>query len=159
MVPVGHAVTSSVSRACARREDRHVSDIHVSDLEIARSAKLLPTEAIAKLMDLRGDVIKPHGQDVAKIDLSALDDVAQRPQGRYVVVTAMTPPLSARARPPRSSGRHRPWGVEASVRWQRCGSFSMGPTLGIKGGAAGEATARSCPWSGSTCTSLATSTR
>jgi formate--tetrahydrofolate ligase len=119
------------------RDDSCVSDIHPTDLDIARSAKLLPIEDIAKLMDLPTDAVEPYGRGVAKIDLSALDEVARRPWARYVVVTAMTPT-------PLGEGKTTTV-VGLAQALQRLGHRavvtlrqpSMGPTFGIKGGAAG----------------------
>jgi formate--tetrahydrofolate ligase len=121
----------------ARHEDQPVSDIHLSDLEIARSAKLLPIEDIAKLMDLRSDVIEPYGRDVAKIDLSALHDVAQQPRARYVVVTAMTPTPLGEGKTTTVVGLAQALGRRGQRAVATLRQPSMGPTFGIKGGAAG----------------------
>src|SRR5215212_12247230 len=61
------------------------------NLEVARRAKLkLPTE-IAADMGIREHLLEPHGEGVAKIKLDAIDELADRPKAKYVVVSAITP--------------------------------------------------------------------
>ena len=62
-----------------------------SDLEIARAAHLEPIEAVAEAAGIGVHRLEPYGRHVAKVDLAALDDLADRPPGRYVVITAITP--------------------------------------------------------------------
>jgi formate--tetrahydrofolate ligase len=114
-----------------------VSDIHLNDLEIARSAKLLPIEDIAKLMDLPIDAVEPYGRGVAKIDLSAVDEVAQRPRARYVVVTAMTPTPLGEGKTTTVVGLAQALARLGHRSVVTLRQPSMGPTFGIKGGAAG----------------------
>jgi len=91
-----------------------------SDLHIAQSATLAPLSDIAASLGLQAEHLEPYGRDVAKIDLDALGDVSARPRGKYVVVTAITPMKHVGKR-----------GLLALRQ------PSMGPTFGIKGGAAG----------------------
>ncbi len=114
-----------------------MSDIHLNDLEIARSAKLLPIEDIAKLMDLPIDAVEPYGRGVAKIDLSAVDEVAQRPRARYVVVTAMTPTPLGEGKTTTVVGLAQALARLGHRSVVTLRQPSMGPTFGIKGGAAG----------------------
>ena len=87
------------------------------NLEVAHRAKLkLPTE-IAADMGIREHLLEPHGEGVAKIKLDAIDELADRPKAKYVVVSAITPTPWARGRRPPQSGWGRPSGT--SVRRRR----------------------------------------
>src|SRR5437899_11664085 len=61
------------------------------DLEIARKARLLPIPDIAARMGIDPHLLEPYGSDVAKIKLEAIDELADRPKAKYVVVSAITP--------------------------------------------------------------------
>ncbi len=60
-------------------------------LEIARQATLKPIADIAAEIGIPPWLIQPYGEHVAKIDLAAIEALADRPKAKYVVVTAVTP--------------------------------------------------------------------
>ena len=62
-----------------------------SDIEIARAAQLEPVLAIGERLGIPADALVPHGHDKAKIRLDYLDWLAARPDGKLVLVTAMSP--------------------------------------------------------------------
>ena len=62
-----------------------------SDLDIARVATPKPLPDVAEQMGIGEHLLEPYGQSVAKIRLEAVDELADRPLGKYVVVTAITP--------------------------------------------------------------------
>lgn len=62
-----------------------------SDLEIARAAKLRPLSEIADAAGIPGDMLEPYGKGTAKVDLAAIEAMADRPKAKYVVVSAITP--------------------------------------------------------------------
>lgn len=64
-------------------------------LEISRQASLKPVADIAQELGLPPWLVQPYGEHVAKIDLAAIEALADRPQARYIVVTAVTPTRSA----------------------------------------------------------------
>jgi len=108
-----------------------------SDLEIARGAHLKPLLDIAAEMGLREGVLEPYGDKVAKIKLDAIDDLADVPKARYVVVTAITPTPLGEGKTTTTVGlgqAFRHIGKRATIAIRQP---SMGPTFGIKGGAAG----------------------
>src|SRR6202048_3511834 len=78
------------------------------------------TEVAAK-RGIGPHLLEPYGYDVAKIRLEAIDELADRPKAKYVVVSAITPT-------PLGEGKT----TTVAIRQP-----SMGPTFGIKGGAAG----------------------
>ena len=62
-----------------------------SDLEIARGANLRPLNEIADEAGIPSDCLEPYGEGAAKIKLDAIQEMADRPAARYVVVSAITP--------------------------------------------------------------------
>ncbi|QPP10223.1 formate--tetrahydrofolate ligase [Streptomyces bathyalis] len=108
-----------------------------SDLDIARSAALKPIEDVANGMGLSSRSLQAYGDDVCKVRLEALDDLADRPRGKYVVVSAITPTPLGEGKTTTTVGLGQAFahiGRKASIAIRQP---SMGPTFGIKGGAAG----------------------
>jgi formate--tetrahydrofolate ligase len=108
-----------------------------SNLEVARAATLKPIEDVAGQMGLGNHVLDLYGRDVAKIGLEAVDELAGQPRARYVVVTAVTPTPLGEGKTTTTVGLGQGLshtGRRATIAIRQP---SMGPTLGIKGGAAG----------------------
>jgi formate--tetrahydrofolate ligase len=108
-----------------------------SNLEVARAAALKPIEDVAGEMGLGSHVLELYGRDVAKIGLEAVDDLADRPRAKYVVVTAVTPTPLGEGKTTTTVGLGQGLtriGRRTTIAIRQP---SMGPTLGIKGGAAG----------------------
>ena len=92
---------------------------------------------IADRLGVPRDSLQPYGRDVAKISLRELGDSAQKPGAKYVVVTAITPTPLGEGKTTTVVGLAqglRKLGENAVVTLRQP---SMGPTFGIKGGAAG----------------------
>ncbi|MEY2959013.1 MAG: hypothetical protein RLZZ01_1581, partial [Actinomycetota bacterium] len=62
-----------------------------TDLEIARAARPAPLPEVAASMGIAPHLLMPYGDELAKIRLDAIDELSDRPRGKYVVVTAITP--------------------------------------------------------------------
>jgi len=108
-----------------------------SDLDIARAASLKPLDDIAAEMGLPARHLEPYGRDVMKISLDAIDDLADQPTAKYVVVSAITPTPLGEGKTTTTVGLGQGFkhiGKRATVAIRQP---SMGPTFGIKGGAAG----------------------
>ncbi len=108
-----------------------------SDLEIAQAAKLEPIEAIAEKMGLDRDDIELYGKYMAKIRLETLEKLADRPNGKYILVTAITPTPLGEGKSTTTVGLGQGMhhiGKTANIAIRQP---SQGPTFGIKGGAAG----------------------
>ncbi len=108
-----------------------------SDLDIARAAQLRPLAEVVEGTGLRPDHLEPYGRNVAKISLTAASDLADRPQATYVLVTAITPTPLGEGKTTTAVGLTQGLvarGHRATVALRQP---SMGPTFGIKGGAAG----------------------
>jgi formate--tetrahydrofolate ligase len=108
-----------------------------SDLEIASAATLRPMSEIASQMNVSSAHLEPYGRDVAKIDLAVLDDIGDRPAGKYVVVTAITPTPLGEGKTTTAVGLAQGLGRLGQKAIVALRQPSMGPTFGIKGGAAG----------------------
>jgi len=108
-----------------------------SDLDIARAAALKPLDDIAAEMGLPARHLEPYGRDIMKISLDAVDELADRPTAKYVVVSAITPTPLGEGKTTTTVGLGQGFkhlGKRATVAIRQP---SMGPTFGIKGGAAG----------------------
>jgi len=108
-----------------------------SDLEIAQKATLRRPEEIASAMDLPPHLLEMHGRDVAKIELDAIDVMADRPRAKYVVVTAITPTPLGEGKTTTTVGLGQAFSHIGKRGVVAIRQPSMGPTFGIKGGAAG----------------------
>jgi formate--tetrahydrofolate ligase len=108
-----------------------------SALDISRQAKLKPVAEIATEIGLPPWLIEPYGEHVAKIDLTAIAELADRPRARYVVVTAVTPTPLGEGKTTTTIGLGQAMAVIGRRATIAIRQASMGPTFGIKGGAAG----------------------
>jgi formate--tetrahydrofolate ligase len=108
-----------------------------TDLEIARGAALKPLMDIAAEMGIGSHLLEPYGDEVMKIKLAAIEELADRPKAKYVVVSAITPTPLGEGKTTTTVGLgqgFRQIGKRATIAIRQP---SMGPTFGIKGGAAG----------------------
>jgi formate--tetrahydrofolate ligase len=92
---------------------------------------------IAGEMGIGAHLLEPYGESVAKIKLAAIDELAARPRAKYVLVSAITPTPLGEGKTTTLVGlgqafRHIGRSATVAIRQP-----SMGPTFGIKGGAAG----------------------
>lgn len=107
------------------------------NLEIARQATLKPIEDIAASMGIDADLLEHYGRGVAKIDLAAIDRLADRPKAKYVVVSAITPTPLGEGKTTTTIGLAQGLARTGRRTTIAIRQPSMGPVLGIKGGAAG----------------------
>ena len=115
-------------------------------LEIARQASLKPIAEIAEDVGIPPWLTELHGEHVAKIDLKAIDELADRPKAKYVVVTAITPTPLGEGKTTTTIGLGMAFqhiGRKATIAIRQA---SMGPTFGIKGGAAGGGYSQAVPF-------------
>ncbi len=106
-------------------------------IEIARRATLKPIGDVAADMGIASTLLEPYGPSIAKISLDAVEALADRPAARYVVVTAVTPTPLGEGKTTTTVGLGQALaciGKQATIAIRQA---SMGPTFGIKGGAAG----------------------
>ena len=109
-----------------------------SDLDIARSVTPRLIVDIAAELGIRDDELELYGPTKAKVTLGAIERLeAERPRGKYVVVTAITPTPLGEGKSTTTVGLAQGLnkiGKRASVNIRQP---SLGPVFGIKGGAAG----------------------
>ena len=108
-----------------------------SDLEIARGANLRPLIDIAAEAGIPVEMLEPYGAGAAKISLDAIEALADRPRARYVVVTAITPTPLGEGKTTTTVGLGQGFGHIGKRATIAIRQPSLGPTFGIKGGAAG----------------------
>ncbi|MCZ6519607.1 MAG: formate--tetrahydrofolate ligase [Actinobacteria bacterium] len=108
-----------------------------SDLEIARTAKVRPIKEIALDVGLEESEIIPYGDTKAKIHLDILRRIGSNPKGKYVDVTAITPTPLGEGKTTTVIGLVQGLGALGHRSIACIRQPSMGPTFGIKGGAAG----------------------
>jgi formyltetrahydrofolate synthetase len=108
-----------------------------SDIEIARAAKLLPISEVAARIGLEGDDLIPFGKTKAKVHLDTLKRISSNPRGKYIDVTAITPTPLGEGKTTTTIGLTQGLGVIGKNAIACIRQPSMGPTFGIKGGAAG----------------------
>uniref|UniRef100_A0A2I3HN69 C-1-tetrahydrofolate synthase, cytoplasmic n=1 Tax=Nomascus leucogenys TaxID=61853 RepID=A0A2I3HN69_NOMLE len=112
-----------------------------SDIDISRSCKPKPIGKLAREIGLLSEEVELYGETKAKVLLSALERLKHRPDGKYVVVTGITPTPLGEGKSTttiglvQALGAHLYQNVFACVRQP-----SQGPTFGIKG------TSETGPW-------------
>ena len=117
----------------------------MTDLEIAHSLPPRPIEQVGAMLGLRPEELIRYGPWKAKVALSALERLANRPLGRYVLVTAINPTPLGEGKTTTSIGLAMGLsrlGRRAVVTLRQP---SLGPVFGIKGGGAGGGRAQVLP--------------
>ncbi len=116
-----------------------------SDIEIARAARTRPIGEIGATIDIPGEHLFPYGHDKAKIGLDYLDSLVDRPDGKLILVTAITPTPAGEGKTTTAVGL----GDGLSRIGKRTAIClrepSLGPCFGMKGGAAGGGYAQVVP--------------
>ena len=109
-----------------------------SDIEIAQACKLKPIRQIADEAGILHEELELHGNYKAKVHLSVRDRLADKPQGKYIDVTAITPTPLGEGKTTTTAGLSQAMGAHLKKNVFTCiRQPSLGPTFGIKGGAAG----------------------
>jgi formate--tetrahydrofolate ligase len=117
----------------------------LDDLQIARGAALKPLDGVAELLGLGPHLLEPYGEHVAKIKLKAVEELADRPRAKYVVVTAVTPTPLGEGKTATTVGLGQAFAHLSRRATVAIRQPAMGPTFGIKGGAAGGGWAQVVP--------------
>ncbi|MEO0185193.1 MAG: formate--tetrahydrofolate ligase, partial [candidate division WOR-3 bacterium] len=108
-----------------------------TDLEIARKTKLLPITEIAKKLEIDEDYVLPYGKYKAKISLRFFEQIKNNPDGKLILVSAITPTAYGEGKTTVAIG------LSMAINQLNKSSIvtlrepSLGPVFGIKGGAAG----------------------
>ena len=117
----------------------------MSDIEIARAATAKPIGEIAAKIGMPDDALMPYGKTKAKIDPEYIASLQDRPDGKLILVTAITPTPAGEGKTTTSVGLHDGLcriGKKSIVALREP---SLGPCFGMKGGAAGGGHAQVIP--------------
>ncbi|HEX5796012.1 MAG TPA: formate--tetrahydrofolate ligase, partial [Geminicoccaceae bacterium] len=116
-----------------------------SDIEIAREARMLPIGEVAARLEVPEDAIQPYGRHIAKIGLDFVEQMAGRPDGRLVLVTAITPTPAGEGKTTTTVGLSDALNRIGKKAMSCTREPSLGPCFGMKGGAAGGGYAQVVP--------------
>lgn len=116
-----------------------------SDVDIAMEATLKPISQIAEALGIGAEEYDPYGRDKAKLSLSLLDRIADRPDGKLVLVTAINPTPAGEGKTTTNIGLSMALNRLGKKAITTIREPSLGPVFGIKGGAAGGGYAQVLP--------------
>lgn len=108
-----------------------------TDLDIAQAATVKPISDIADSLGLSLEDLIPYGHDKAKVHLDVIKKLSDKPKGKYIDVTAITPTPLGEGKTTTTIGLTQGLGQLGHKSIACIRQPSMGPTFGIKGGAAG----------------------
>jgi len=116
-----------------------------SDIEIARGATLKPIQEIGEKLGVANEELIPFGHDKAKISMGCVEAAKQQPQGRLILVTAMSPTPAGEGKTTTSVGLTDGLNRIGKKALACLREPSLGPCFGMKGGAAGGGYAQVVP--------------
>ncbi|WP_300711624.1 formate--tetrahydrofolate ligase [uncultured Brachyspira sp.] len=108
-----------------------------SDIEIAQECKLLRIEKIAEKLNLKDEDYEVYGKYKAKIELSLLDKLKDKKDGKLILVTAITPTPAGEGKSTVTIGLTQGLNKIGKNAVAALREPSLGPVFGIKGGACG----------------------
>nr|WP_294563976.1 formate--tetrahydrofolate ligase [uncultured Rhodopila sp.] len=115
------------------------------DLAIARAAKLQPIQEIADKLGIPADAVDPYGRFKAKISLEFIDSLQSRPDGALVLVTGINPTPAGEGKTTTTVGLGDALNRIGKRTVVCLREPSLGPSFGLKGGAAGGGYAQVVP--------------
>jgi len=116
-----------------------------SSLEIAQEAELIPIDEIGATLGLEPDELEPYGRFKGKIELSVLERLKDRPDGKLICVAGMTPTKAGEGKTTTAVSLTQGLGKIGKNPVLCLREPSLGPVFGIKGGAAGGGYAQIVP--------------
>ena len=117
----------------------------LSDIEIARKAKMLPIVEIAAKLDIAEKDLVPYGSDKAKLSWEWMDSIKDKEDGNLVLVTAITPTPAGEGKTTTTVGLGDALNRIGKKTIMCLREPSLGPCFGMKGGAAGGGKAQVVP--------------
>ncbi len=108
-----------------------------SDIEIAQATEIRPIAEIAASMGLTQDDIIPYGRYIAKIPLGIMERYRDMPDGKLILVTAMSPTSMGEGKTTTTIGLGQALRRIGKRAMMAIREPSLGPCMGLKGGAAG----------------------
>ena len=118
-----------------------------SDIQIARQAKMQPINDILAKINVpdKSEAFSPMGRHIAKINLEYLDTLKDKPDGKLILVTAITPTPAGEGKTTTSVGLNDGLNKIGKKSIVCLREPSLGPSFGMKGGAAGGGYAQVVP--------------
>ena len=117
----------------------------LSDIEIAQQAKMRPITEVADKLGILPDELEPYGRYKAKISLDVMKRLANRPDGKLILVTAITPTPAGEGKSTTTVGLAQGMAKNGQNVMVALREPSLGPCMGVKGGAAGGGYAQVVP--------------
>jgi formate--tetrahydrofolate ligase len=117
----------------------------MSDIEIARQAKMQPIAEIAEKLDIPESALIPFGRAIAKIDPEHIESLSDKPEGKLILVTAISPTPAGEGKTTTSVGLNDAINRIGKKSVACLREPSLGPCFGMKGGAAGGGYAQVVP--------------
>ena len=108
-----------------------------ADIEISQKAEMKPIQDIASKLNLNEEDLEVYGKYKAKLEDQSWKRIKDRPDGKLILVTAVTPTPAGEGKTCTSIGLAQAFGKLGVEHALALREPSMGPTFGIKGGAAG----------------------
>ncbi len=123
-----------------------MSDVK-SDIQIAREAKMQPINKVLAKINVPDEstAFSPMGRHIAKINLEYLDTLKDKPEGKLILVTAITPTPAGEGKTTTSVGLNDGLNKIGKKSIVCLREPSLGPSFGMKGGAAGGGYAQVVP--------------
>jgi len=136
-------------RESANKQGTRSSDQHQkpkSDIEISQAAQMRPiVEVAAEKLDIPADHVLPYGHYKAKISLDYIASLSNRPDGKLILVTAITPTPAGEGKTTTTVGLGDALNLLGKRAMMCIREPSLGPCFGVKGGAAGGGYAQVVP--------------
>ena len=108
-----------------------------SDLQIARQANMRPIAEIGARLGIPEDALYPYGRHIAKVEDAFLEGLEERPDGKLILVTALTPTPAGEGKTTTTIGLGDGLARLGASAATCIREPSLGPCFGMKGGAAG----------------------
>ena len=116
-----------------------------TDVQIAQAAEMKPIFEIADALGIDGAHVDPYGKYKAKLSLEVYEELADRPDGKLVLVTAINPTAAGEGKTTTNVGLSMGLNKIGKKAVTTLREPSLGPCFGIKGGAAGGGYAQVVP--------------
>ena len=116
-----------------------------TDVQIAQEAKMLPITEVAEKLGLKEDDLVHYGKYKAKVDLNVLDGLKDKKDGKLILVTAINPTPAGEGKTTVNIGLSMALNKIGKTAITTIREPSLGPSFGIKGGAAGGGYAQVVP--------------
>lgn len=138
-------VVDSASAYFERQRSRQIKPLPLklqspvpSDIAISRAQHPKPITQVAQEIGIASHELEPYGASKAKVDLSLLERLDHRKNGRYILVTGITPTPLGEGKSTTTVGLAQAFAAHLGrIAFANVRQPSQGPTFGIKGGAAG----------------------